>query len=35
VFARRRLAELCRRDGIPYRPFETFGGALERLAGAA
>jgi 2-hydroxy-3-keto-5-methylthiopentenyl-1-phosphate phosphatase len=35
VFARRRLAELCRRDGIPYRPFETFGDALEQLAGAA
>jgi 2-hydroxy-3-keto-5-methylthiopentenyl-1-phosphate phosphatase len=35
VFARRRLAELCRRDGIPFRPFDTFGGALRMLAGAA
>jgi HAD superfamily phosphoserine phosphatase-like hydrolase len=35
VFARRRLAELCDRDGIAYRPFQTFDDALDLLAGAA
>jgi len=34
VFARRRLAELCARDGISYRPFESFTGTLAELAGA-
>lgn len=34
VFARGRLAELCAGEGIVYRPFETFSGALELLNGA-
>lgn len=31
VFARRRLAEHCRREGIPFVPFEDFYDVLEEL----
>lgn len=32
VFARHRLAALCDREGIAYRPFTGYAGALDRLA---
>jgi len=35
VFARRRLAECCRREGTPYVPFENFFTVLAALTGSS
>ena len=34
VFARRKLAELCEADGLPYEPFDTFHDVLRALTRA-